>query len=95
VDCGAGLGFDYVDPAFGGASDYVVAEGCEDGYACRVFGVLRCLFRGYSRVDFFAVWGLRSEGSGGEDSFDWFCAGDVYQYWLVFKEGGDEKEAGE
>jgi hypothetical protein len=34
VDGRAGLGFDYVDPAFGGAGDYVVAEGCEDGYAC-------------------------------------------------------------
>ena len=46
-------------------------------------------------VDFFAAWGLRSEGGGGKDSFDWFGAGDVYQYWLVFEEGGDEKEAGE
>ena len=73
----------------------MVAEGCEDGYACRVLGVLRCLFGGYGWVNFFAVWGLWSEGGGGEDSFDWFGAGDVYQYWLVFEEGGDEEEAGE
>lgn len=33
MDGRAGLGFDYVDPAFGGAGDDVVAEGCEDGYA--------------------------------------------------------------
>lgn len=73
----------------------MVAESCEDGYTCRVLGILCCLFGSYDRVDFFTVWGLRSERGGGDDSFDWFGAGDVNQYWLIFEEGGDEEEAGE
>ena len=73
MDGFAGLGFDYIDPALGCAGDDVVAEGCEDGDACGLFGVLSGLFGCCGGID--AV--LRSEGDGGEDVFDGFGVGDV------------------
>lgn len=94
MNCCAGLGFDYIYPAFGRSGYDVVAEGCEDCYTCRVLCVLRRLFCGYCWVDFFTVCWLGSEGGAGKDALYWFWGGDVDQDRLVFEEGGNKEKTG-
>lgn len=72
MNSGAGLRLDDVDPALGCPGDDVISQGSEYGHAGGMFRVLRCLFGGDSRIDFFVLGWWRAKRGGGEDSFDRF-----------------------